>query len=164
MKYRSVVLSVLVLTVIVMVFGACSRLDQANTQLPIYNSPVITSVKDVVEHYYKDKASADRAYVGREVVFTGIEVEQVQSYFLTDQRFWDIQSEHLEIRSASDYYITADILKFIPRDPVYLSEIVPGSIVDIIGTCRGMEDGIVVLDNCWIIRIGGAVYELGPGY
>lgn len=164
MKYKSVILSALAIPVMVGVFTACSGPDQSHTQLPDYKSPIVTSVEHVAAHYLSDKTGADRVYVGRDLVFTGVEVEQVQSYFLTDQRFWDIQSEHLEIRSSSDYYLTADILKFIPRDPVYLAEIVPGSIVDIIGVCRGMKDGVVLLDNCWMIRIGGAVYELGPGY
>lgn len=104
--------------------------------------------------FLSDESGAMTRYGGAKFLFPSVPVEAFQSHFYHGQYYGeDIPSG---IRGPGDYFIDSQGARFIPKEPVYLQGVGPGSIVDIFGTVIGLnEEGILIFEDCWIDLVGG---------
>jgi len=106
-------------------------------------SPIIVEMKPVYDEYISNTAAADAKYYGRRLQFTSLTVDKV---LRTGGR----------APSVNDNFMVGDF-KFILRYPSDVEKMSEGTLVDVVGECRGMMFGYILIVDCWIKVIGGVV-------
>jgi len=98
--------------------------------------PIEVTIDQLYAEFIADEAAAKAKYKGEKLLFTGVTVEEIDSYFL------DIRATKIYIRSGP--------AEFLPRYPDDFDYILEGFVVDIVGDCQGLSWGRVVINDCWI--------------
>ena len=135
-------------------FG-CANNTESTSAAPEFEElgppPVEVTVDQLYAEYMADKAAADAKYKGERLLFSGVEVEEIESIFA------DSGQDPL-------IYIVNHSVEFRPR---YITDTVlvrKGFVVDIVGEIRGVF-GVVnhylVVGDCWVKIVEG---DIGVAY
>ena len=103
--------------------------------------PIAVNTSQISEEYASDPAAADERYTGRRVNFGQVAVEGI-SY-----------RAH-PLRMLEDFFRVDDV-KFRPRYPSDLENLVEGTVVEVEGTVQGLQFGYVLVTDCWISIVSG---------
>jgi len=135
-------------------FGGCAGNAENALVIPEFEEPepppIEVTIDQLYEEYMTDEAAANAKYKGKRLLFTNVEVEEINTFFPD---------------SAQDpiIYIVNHSVEFRPRywiDTVLVRE---GFVVDIVGEVRGvfgLENYYLVVENCWVKIVEG---DIGMG-
>ncbi len=118
-------------------------------------APIEVTASELAEAYAANSSVADERFKSQTIVLTRAAVDGMQAWFYSGAGYQSTFPPY--IRGPEDYFITINNVKFKPKDPAYLVNIMPGSEVDIVGRCDGIQNGEIVVAQCWIRLVGGAV-------
>jgi len=137
------IVSLLVVMLVISLSGCAGTSLAAPRPLMIGPSPIIVEMKPVYDEYISNTAAADAKYYGRQLQFNSLTVDKV---LRTGGR----------APSANDNFMVGDF-KFKLRYPSDLQNLTAGTIVDVVGECRGMMFGYILIVDCWIKVVGGVL-------
>ncbi len=137
------IVSLLVVMLVINLSGCAGASFVAPPRLVIRPPPIIVEIKSVYDEYISNTAAADAKYYGQRLQFTSLTVDKV---LRTGGR----------APSVNDNFMVGDF-KFILRYPSDLDKMSEGVLVDVVGECRGMMFGYILIVDCWIKVIGGVV-------
>ena len=144
------------------VLSGCSGAGvDAPSAIELDDGPLPVTVDLLASSYDSASITADAAYTERTVQLRGVNVDEIQAWFYSGAGYSAVAPTF--IKGPQDYFIISGGIKFKPRDPAYLVSLIPGSIVDIVGRCRGVTGGEIVVDDCWIKLTGGG-FSSGASY
>ena len=143
-------------------FSACVGNVGITPIVPIFKvlwpPPIEVTIEQLYQEYITDEAAANAKYAGKRLLFTNVEVEEINS---------------LRADNGNDpgvYLVNASV-EFRPRYWTDAALITDGFVVDIVGEPRGMfgvEQNYLVVEDCRIFIIEGDVgadyEEPGTGY
>ncbi len=147
LSLSSISISAIALSALIMpgVFG-CSDDNYITTPATIeYGAPPEeVNIDRVYADYMANKSAADHMYKGKRFLFTGIRVEEVESYFLNPR--------------AIENYIMYGSVKFRARYAEYLDGYKEGFVVDIVGEVQSLSFGdILIIKDCWFSVVEGDI-------
>lgn len=135
-------------------FGGCAGNGEAIAVIPEFEEPeappIEVTIDQLYEEYMTDEAAANAKYKGKRLLFTNVEVEEINSI--------SVDSANPPIN-----YIVNHSVEFRPRYTKYTALVREGFVVDIVGEVRGvfgMEHYYLVVENCWINIVEG---DIGTG-
>jgi len=159
--WRSVFLCIASLLPLAVMAGCHAGTAFEAPEFMVTPAPLHVTAEQLSREYESDATAADLKYKGVVIQLTSATVDKVQAWFFHTPGFgYEIP---LEIKGPEDYLMFIGKVQFKPRDPTYLQDILPGSIVDITGTCAGLRDGVILVDDCWIKLVGGK-FGFAGGY
>ena len=143
----SISISAIILSTLMMlgVFG-CSNDNNVTTPATIeYNAPPEEADIDrVYADYMTNKSAADHMYKGKRFLFSGVRVEEVESYSQNPR--------------VIDNYIMYGSIKFRARYAEYLDGYKEGFVVDIVGEVQSLSFGdILIIKDCWFSVVEGDI-------
>ncbi len=156
-KRLSLILGVLVIVLILL--AGCIRIP---TFVPEYiqlkPGPIMITATQLYQEYMADEAAADAKYKGKKVWVTEVNVD---TYLESESSCYLIIRWYLE-----EYYIHDGIVVFyLPAFSVCTVKLEPqfsedfkdvdgGYIVEIVGECQGISDGVITVKLNWVNKIG----------
>ena len=143
----SIFVILILLFVGLVVFGGCQHVSTMPfTPIRLTSPPPELSIEQVYNDYMADAEEAEARYNGERFLFTGLVVDDVESYFLNSRAF--------------DISIMVGNVKFKPRYEHELDKIFPGFIIDVIGVPQSLLLGrILIVTDCLVFVVKGNGYQ-----
>ena len=115
--------------------------------------PIEVTVEQLYAEYMADETAADAKYKWKRLLFAEVDVEEVVGKIYVDQ--------HGDPIFLNDYFVSGHI-KFIELQDffVVMQNIKAGYVLNIVGDCRGLNQGFVYISDCWVESVIG---DLGKG-
>lgn len=128
-------------------FGGCRQATTLPyTPIRLSPPPVELSLEKVYSDYMADAKEAEARYSGERFLFTGLVVDDVESYFLNSRAF--------------DISIMVGNVKFKPRYEHELDKILPGFIIDVTGVPQSLLlNRILIVTDCLVFVVEGNGYQ-----
>ena len=143
---------IIILFVSLLAFGGCRQ----SITLPLTPTlfkppPTELSIEKIYNDYIADAGEAEAEYSGERFLFTGLVVDDVESYLLNSRAF--------------DISITVGNIKFKPRYESDFDQIFPGFVIEVTGVPQSLFlDRILIINDCLVYIIEGGDIEVPPGY
>ena len=113
--------------------------------------PAELSLGKVYKDYMADAQEAEAKYSGERFLFTGLVVDDVESYYLSSK--------------SSDISITVGNVKFKPRYEYDFDQIFSGFVIDVTGVPQSLfVDRILIITDCLVYVVEGSGYVPPQGY
>ena len=142
-------------------FSGCSGNEGESIVVPEYEGigppPLEATVSQVYADYLADEENADVKYGKEKLLFSGVEVEELfGDYYQMAEALGAGDQSYVKL------YFTAGTAKFRLREEYFgiMQNIEEGYILNIIGECEGLQDGLVFIDDCWVESVVG---DIGTG-
>jgi hypothetical protein len=101
-----------------------------------------------------EEAAADAKYKWERLLFYEVGVEEVVS-----ETFYDGGRE--EDREIINLYFITGLVKFTPQNFGIMQNIEEGYVLNIVGECRGLFKGFVIIRDCWVESVIGDLVGKG---
>jgi len=153
-----VIIGVLVIGLICL--SGCTGNAENGFTVPTFTEPgpppIEVTVEQLYAEYMADETAADAKYKWKRLLFTEVDVEEVVGRIHVDQ--------HGDPTFLNEYFVSGHI-KFIElRDFfVVMQNIKAGYVLNIVGDCRGLNQGFVYISDCWVESVIGDLGKGGPG-
>jgi hypothetical protein len=134
--------------------ACCTRIT-VTPPIPIalQPAPIEITAAEIYQDYTVNPASADAGFRFKRVMFTNLVVENVHGRIYVQT--------HGELVYLQDWFTSGNVMFIDLQDYlVAMQHIKVGYILNIVGTCEGLEGGYVTVDNCWVQSVQG---DLGIG-
>ena len=165
MKYgrlnRLFPITIALLVVALIGLSGCSENAESSFVVPTFEEPlpppVEVTIDQLYQEYMADEAAAEVKYKGKGLLFYEVEVEQVVgNYMMMAEALGAASEEYVKL------YFTAGFIKFRLRgvDFGIMQNIEEGYVLNIVGECRGLYKGFVIIDDCWVESVIG---DIGTG-
>lgn len=153
LSWRPIPLLITTVIALFLVFVSC---QQNTTSVP---PPQITEPSDQLEVsvgelnslYMADEATADAMFRGKRLILYEVPVEEVEETLQIDR--------HGDIVVSKEYFTFGGI-RFYPNDLAKMQQVEVGFVLNVVGDCRGVHMGSVIIDNSWLEGVG---VDLGGG-
>ena len=109
------------------------------------------SVGELNSLYMADEATADAMFRGKRLILYEVPVEEVEETLQIDR--------HGDIVVSKEYFTFGGI-RFYPNDLAKMQQVEVGFVLNVVGDCRGVHMGSVIIDNSWLEGVG---VDLGGG-
>jgi hypothetical protein len=130
-------------------FSACAGNAASVSVTPEFEDlddplPIEVTIDQVYQEYLADEAAANAKYAGKRLLFTNVEVEEINAHAVDPSA---------EVRNV---YLVNSFVEFRPRYMIDVALVQVGFIVDIVGTPRGLfgiDQQYLVVDDASVFII-----------
>ena len=155
MNWRTASLLVITVITLCLVITGC-RQNTTSVPPPQITEPSYQLEVDVSELnslYMADEVAADAMFRGKRLILYEVPVEEVQETLQIDR--------HGEITVFKEYF-TFEGIRFYPNALAFaaMQQVEVGFVLNVVGDCRGVHMGAVIIDNSWLEGVG---VDLGGG-
>ncbi len=163
MKYgrlnRLFPITMTILAVALIGLSGCTESAGSSIVVPTFTEPKLPPIEITVEQLYQEyianETAADAKYKGERLLFNEVGVEEVVS-----QAFYDGRA--VEDREIINLYFITGLVKFKPQNFGIMQNIEEGYVLNIVGECRGLSKGFVIINDCWVESVIGDISTLVP--
>lgn len=150
-RFNKIVSTTLILLLSsLIVLTGCARYELFVPEYQRFSPPPDEiTIERLLSDYMTDQVAADAKYKGERLLFSEVEVEQV----LGDDVFIEIGLWEREIFVKTFFVIGS--VKFGLRDSVIMQNIEERFVLNVVGECRGLLEGFVYIEDCWVESIVG---------
>jgi len=129
-------------------FIGCTRVPfSAPVPMTLAKPPAAVTTAQISADYSNDAAASDLKYKGLRLLFTNITVDDVsQQYFIPT---------YSGGKTMFTMYFTSGSIRFKLKDFNLMQSVEKGYILNIVGQCQGLNQGFVIIDDCWVQSIVG---------
>ena len=149
------IVTIAILVIALISLTSCSENAESSFVFPTFEEPsqppTEVTVEQLYAEYMVDEAAADARYEGKRLLFNEVEVVKVKRQNYTDS--------HGDDYLLSLYFITGPV-KFKLQDFGIMQNIKEGYVLNIVGECRGLLEGFVIIEDCWVESVIG---DIGTG-
>lgn len=111
--------------------------------------PEEVTIEQLLFDYMTDEVGADVKYKDKNILLSEVEVEEVvTSYYPARSDVYGYTYLYV------DYFLSGGC-KFTLKDFELMQNVQVGYILNLVGTCNGLPDGVVVITDCWAESIVG---------
>jgi hypothetical protein len=114
--------------------------------------PIAVTVEQISKEYREDPISADIKYLGKELLFEEVVVEEIH-------RIYNSPGAAMPFTLTVDYFTAGGVSFQILDFAGALQRVQEGYILKLEGTCRGLLNGRIFVNECWYQSIRG---DMGP--
>lgn len=121
--------------------------------VPEFTPPATPPQEVKIEHllldYMEDEVAADAKYKGKRIWLNDIEVEDVVT------KFFAVRREGFGNTNLYVEYFLSLGCKFTLKDFELMQNVQVGYILNLVGNCDGLFDGLIVINDCWAESVFG---------
>ena len=111
--------------------------------------PIPVTTEQIFAHYSLDPQQADLKYLGKGVMFNDVTVQELDMAYFAPTTSGGRTYYVMHFFSGNVKYRLKD------EDFDLMQSVQQGYILNIVGICQGIQDGCVVVDECWIQSVFG---------
>ena len=150
----------IILTTVVGI-GGCKGNDEEVVVIPEFQGigppPLEVTISQVYADYLTNEEDADAKYSKEKLLFSEVEVEEIfGNYFQMGDALGAGELSYVKLS------FNAGTAKFKLREEYFgvMQNIEEGYVLNIIGQSRGLQEGLLLIDDCWVESVIG---DLGIG-
>lgn len=140
----------LLFLLIVILFGLCGCNNEnifwqyAPESISLTPPPQTVDIDILYDEYVSDEIDATKKYNGKRLFFPQVTVEKVGGnwFFILDYVKMHFTSGPAKFKIDDDYFNL-------------MQNIEEGYVLNIAGNCKGLKDGLLLIEDCWVESAGG---------
>jgi hypothetical protein len=150
---RTIPLFIIVVVTLGLLLVSCQQ-EAATVPDPLIKEPpslLEVPASELNSLYLTDETAADAMFLGKRLTLYEVLVEEVKETLQIDR--------HGDITVFKEYF-TFEGIRFYPNDLAKMQQVEVGYVLNVVGNCRGVHMGYVIIDNSWLEGVG---VDLGGG-
>jgi len=137
-------------------FNGCTSGGGSHVTVPEFEGigppPIEVTIDLLYADYVANEEDTIAKYSEKKLLFSGVEVEEVVgNYFMMADAMGAGELVYVKL------HFTAGDVKFKLREEYFgiMQNIEEGYVLNIIGKCEGLREGVIVVDDCWVESVVG---------